>query len=375
MTPRQTAPGSDASLKPIGADRARRKLAFFVRLADPGMIATLGFYRDDLRALKEFGFDIQVITRLRDLIGVRADVFYAWWFGFGFFCVVWARLLRKPVIVSGAVHSVGGGELATWPWHKRWLMRLAMRWATKTLFISCTDFERLREFQAHGPAVIYCAVDLQSHRPAEPSIADLDRAAATGQQFVLSISHLTIDNVRRKMVLESIDAFARFHAHRPEYRYVLAGVHGNALRLVRQRIELLALDPAVELPGRISFEHKLRLLQTATAYLQPSRCEGFGLAILEAQACGCPVVTNRERCIVEINGAAVLYGETADQLADRLHSLATDPELRRTMRERGLKNAQRFSYEARRDALRTVLQSIGVLDANTTAVAGATHAS
>jgi len=217
------------------------------------------------------------------------------------------------------------------------------------------------------------SVMVEGARSAAPPTTDGTASAA--HKFVLSISHLTIDNVRRKMVLESIDAFARFRARCPGYRYVLAGVHGDALGLVRERIESLALGAAVELPGRISFEHKLRLLQTATAYLQPSHCEGFGLAILEAQACGCPVVTNRERCIVEINGAAVLYGESADQLADRLHALATDPVLRATMRERGLKNAQRFSYEARREALRAVLQSIGVLDAKTEAAAGATHAS
>ena len=137
-------------------------------------------------------------------------------------------------------------------------------------------------------------------------------------------------------------------------------------------IASLGIEGAVELPGRVSFEHKLQLLQTATAYLQPSRCEGFGLAILEAEACGCPVVTNHEPCIAEISGDAVLYGDTPEQLADALARLADDDALWRQMRERSLANARRYSYEARRERLRELLASLNLLpqSATSAAVAG-----
>jgi len=217
------------------------------------------------------------------------------------------------------------------------------------MFISRADLARLGEIPANAPLVVYCAVDLQSHRPGSGAM----------QKLIVSISHLTADNVRRKMLLESINAFAIFHRSHPEYRYVIAGVHGNAVDRVRQHIAALNLNDVIELPGRVSFERKVELLQSATAYLQPSRCEGFGLAILEAAACGCPVVTNREACIREINAEAVLYGDTEDELATQLALLADTPELREEMRDRGLANVQRFSFEARRDALRFVLQSIG----------------
>jgi glycosyltransferase involved in cell wall biosynthesis len=144
---------------------------------------------------------------------------------------------------------------------------------------------------------------------------------------------------------------------------ILAGQHGDALDLVRAKIAALGIDGVVELPGRVSFERKLELLQTATAYLQPSRCEGFGLAILEAEACGCPVVTNHEPCIVEISGDAVLFGDTPAELAAQLAQLADGDALWRQMRERGLANAQRFSYEARRERLRELMASLGLQSA------------
>lgn len=330
-----------------------KNVIFFVRTTDPSILRLVGFYRDDLRVLRDLGFKVTTVTRLRDLPRHRADIVYAWWFGFGFFAVLWARLLGRPSILIGAVHTgQGGGSIDNYPWHKRLLMKAAMRLATRTLFISHTDYSRLGGARATAPSVAYCSVDLETHRP----------GAGAVEKVVLSISHLTPENVRRKMVLESIDAFGHFHRTHSDFRFVIAGEHGAGLPAVRARIAALGLADSVDLPGRVSLERKLKLLQTATAYLQPSRCEGFGLAILEAAACGCPVVTNLEPCIREINGDSVLYGSTEQELATQLGALGDDPALRAEMRERGLINARRFCYEARRETLREVLRSVGALE-------------
>lgn len=329
------------------------RLAFYARLADPSLLQTVGFYRDDLRALGELGLDVRPVTRVRDLIGLEADAIYAWWFGFGFFAVLWARLRGKPAVLIGTVHSTDGRDLAAWPWHKRILMKLALRLASRTVFTSFADYARLGRSRASHPQVIHCAIDLDSHRP----------SSAARAPNIVTISHLTRENVARKMVLESLEAFARFHAQHPQYRMHVVGHHGDALPDIRARIAELGIADAVELPGRVSFERKLELLQTATAYLQPSRCEGFGLAILEAEACGCPVVTNREPCIVEISGEAVCYGDTPAEMAGALDRLADDPGHWQQMRERSLASAQRFTYEARREKLRALLASLELLPA------------
>src|SRR5262245_7632618 len=327
------------------------RLAFYVRLSDPELLQTVGFYRDDLRALDELGIEVRTVTRVRDLLALEADAIYAWWFGFGVFAMLWARLRGKPALLIGTVHSTDGRDLAAWPWHKRWLMKLALRLATRTIFISAADFARLGDSHANQPAVIHCAVDLDSHRPSN----------APREPTIVTISHLTKENVARKMVLESLEAFALFHRDHPRFRMHLVGHHGDAMGAIRAHIAALGIEDAVVLPGRVSFEHKLHLLQTATAYLQPSRCEGFGLAILEAEACGCPVVTNREPCIVEISGDAASYGDTPAQLATALSRLADDETEWHEMRERSLANARRFSHEARREKLRQLLAELDLL--------------
>jgi glycosyltransferase involved in cell wall biosynthesis len=329
-----------------------RRVLFFVRTKDPTVLDLVAFYRDDLRALRELGLQVEIVTRLRDLPRHRSiDLVYAWWFGFGFFAVLWAHLLGRPSILTGTAHALNGGTIDDWPWHKRLLIKAALRLATQTLFISRTELSRLGTARPRAARVAYCSVDLDAHIP----------AAVPAGKFIVSISHLTTENVSRKKVLECIDAFGRFHRSHPDYRYVLVGVHGSAIQAVRRHIAELELSDAVELPGRVSHKQKLEFLQAATAYLQPSRCEGFGLALLEAAACGCPVVTNREPCIVEINGNAVLYGETEEELAVALTELANNFSLREEMRARGLANARRFSYENRREALRSAIEAVGVL--------------
>jgi glycosyltransferase involved in cell wall biosynthesis len=225
------------------------------------------------------------------------------------------------------------------------------------VFISQADYARLGTTRPHAPRVIHCAVDLESHRPSE----------APRAMNIVTISSLTRQNVARKMVLESLEAFALFHVHHPQYRMHLVGLHGDALPAVRARIAALGIADAVELPGRVSFEQKLRLLQTATAYLQPSRCEGFGLAILEAEACGCPVVTNREPCIVEISGDAAVYGDSPAEMAAALARLADDPACWERMRARSLANARHFTHDARREELRELLGELDLLPARSEA--------
>ena len=70
-----------------------------------------------------------------------------------------------------------------------------------------------------------------------------------------------------------------------------------------------------------------------------------------------------------MSGDAAAYGDTPAQLADALARLADDEGYWRAMRERGLANAHRYTYEARRDKLRDLLASLDLLPKATPATA------
>lgn len=89
------------------------------------------------------------------------------------------------------------------------------------------------------------------------------------------------------------------------------------------------------------------LLQSATALLQPSLSEGFGIPVLEAMACGCPVVASDIPALREVLGEAGTLVPINDDVAlgAAIRRLADDLILRQEQRARGLERAQHFSWD------------------------------
>ena len=92
----------------------------------------------------------------------------------------------------------------------------------------------------------------------------------------------------------------------------------------------------------------LEALYNATvALLFPSRFEGFGWPILEAQACGCPVICSDRAPFPEVSGGAAIMRDADDAagFAEAILELQQQPERRENLRHRGLANAARYSRE------------------------------
>ena len=117
----------------------------------------------------------------------------------------------------------------------------------------------------------------------------------------------------------------------------------DALRSLGRQLGVL--DRVVEVPDATS-EVLEALYNCATAFLFPSRFEGFGWPIIEAQACGCPVICSDRAPLPEVAGEAGLIHPVADEegFAAEIIRL-TDPEERALWSARSLRNAERFSTD------------------------------
>ena len=135
----------------------------------------------------------------------------------------------------------------------------------------------------------------------------------------------------------------------PNPQLVIAGKHGWLTgEIERQSTQLFGPDsPAVRFTGYIADADLPALLSGALAFVFPSLYEGFGMPLLEAMACGTPVLASATSALPEIAGDAALLIDPEDTaaIADGMARLASDAVLRADLRARGLARAAQFTWE------------------------------
>ncbi len=174
--------------------------------------------------------------------------------------------------------------------------------------------------------------------PAEVAAFRADRGLPA--RFILYVGTLE----PRKNLARLVEAFARLRA--PDLKLVLAGARGWYDQEVFARIEALGLQDAVLLPGYVPNAELPLWYNAATLFAFPSLYEGFGMPVLEALACGTPVLTSVCSALPEAagDGALLVAPQDCESIAEGLHRLLTDPALRESLRQRGLAHAARFTW-------------------------------
>ena len=176
-------------------------------------------------------------------------------------------------------------------------------------------------------------------------LAEVRARYGIAAQYVLYIGTLQ----PRKNLARVIEAFARL-ADGPAFaglQLVLAGKKGWLYDDLFAQVGGLGLAGRVLFPGYIEDADLPALLSGATAFVFPSLYEGFGIPVLEAGACGVPVITSNTSSLPEVAGDAALLVDPhdVDAIAEAMSRLVTDAELRAELSRRGLANVQRFSWE------------------------------
>jgi glycosyltransferase involved in cell wall biosynthesis len=128
----------------------------------------------------------------------------------------------------------------------------------------------------------------------------------------------------------------------------IAGKNGRGLDALKADVRRRNLDNSVVFGGYVTPEELLALYNAARMLVLPSLYEGFGLPVLEAMACGTPVVASRCGSLPEVVGDAGLLVDTAQPgaLAEAIATLLTDPQARNRLIEAGFSRAREFSWTA-----------------------------
>jgi glycosyltransferase involved in cell wall biosynthesis len=315
---------------------------------------TVEFYRQDIEILRDLGHDVAIAHRWHE-IPWDCDLYYAWWWTWAFQPLAVARARRCPIVLTGVLdypYQVPGRGFAARPAWQRSLMRAAMRAADANVFLSRHEAEGVpRDMPARNPRFIPLAVDTVAYSPGR----------APREDFVFSVIWMDDFNVWRKCAVEIVESIPAVLSRHPAARFVIAGEHREGFERVLAAARRLGVERYVDFPGVISRGEKIRLMRTCRIYLQPTRYEGFGAAILEAMSCGAPVITNAAGAVSEVTGdCAVLLSDTHPAtIAGAIGGLWDDEKLRSDLGRRGRARAQdEFSMERRRARIGRLLDEV-----------------
>ncbi len=152
----------------------------------------------------------------------------------------------------------------------------------------------------------------------------------------------------RKNLPKLIEAFAqrRRRGELPHHQLVCAGPYGWLSRDIDALVDRLGVSENVLFTGYVPFEDLAALYNLAEMFVFPSIYEGFGLPVIEAMACGTPVITGRVAALDEVAGGAVEHVEALepDAIGEALVRVARDRERRHDLARAGLQRAMAFSW-------------------------------
>lgn len=219
-------------------------------------------------------------------------------------------------------------------WWYRIMTPLAIKTSRHLITVSQFSKQEIMRFypfiQEEQISVAYGAVDsTRFHR--------LSSVPATEHPFALAVS--------------SIDPRKNF----PMLVKAFKGIEGCLLYIVGKQNHVFSqqngLDeelPNVRFLGRVSDEELTRLYNQAVCFIFPSIYEGFGLPLLEAMTCGCPVLASDIPVFREVCGDAAIYFNPYDETSIRnaiAHFLSLNKEEQEKLQTAGYEHAQRYSWE------------------------------
>ena len=326
---------------------------------EKSLLNTVEFYKQDILALKELGHKVIICNKYRE-IPFRFDMMFIWWWTYAAWPVIFAKILKKPSVVTGTFNfkfpkNFTGMDYFHRPLHEKLLIQMALKYATKNVFVSkkeyrlCTDYFSLTNST-------FCHHTIDSKYMKGPSL--------NRELSLLNISWSGKHNIIRKGIPQILSAVSQLKKDgHPNLKLLMAGHEGDGIRDIVKMITDLDLSDNVTYLGEISLEKKIELLRKCEIYIQPSQYEGFGLAIAEAMGCGACVITSKVGAVEEVVGSAGIYVDPSsiEDIVYAIKSVLIDGGKRRHYQEWADKRAKKlFSQSKKVSTMKKMLKELFV---------------
>ncbi len=263
--------------------------------------------------------------------------------------------LRKPVVMT--VHdlffsrkyaSINDQGLSLSLLQNSLAISLHLKSADRILAVSeatKTDILELSSISPERVRVTPLGIDPHFFLPVEDATAKVKRKFGIERPYFLNVSSVWW---ARKNLLRLIEGYALLldRGYR-ENDLVITGSRGPSFEAMIDLISEKNLGTRIHLLQYVSREDLPALYSGATGFVFPSLHEGFGIPVLEAMACGTPVITSNLSSLPEVTGTAGILVNPYDtaSIANAMENLLSDASLRKGLSEKGLARSGGFSWE------------------------------
>lgn len=236
------------------------------------------------------------------------------------------------------------------PWQPRlYLRRFFPKFAKKaSRIVTVSEYSKQDICQTYGIPANRISVGWNgasdSFRPLEPAtIASVRSQRSGGKPYFIFVGALH----PRKNVGRLLEAFRDFAAANAEIDLLIVG------EALWKNTELALPDMPEEIKARVHFTGHVsqleltQLMGAAFALVFVPYFEGFGIPIAEAMKAGVPIISGNRTSLPEVAGDAALYCDpfSAQEIAERMHELAGNPELQEALKQKGLERGKLFSWD------------------------------
>jgi len=250
-------------------------------------------------------------------------------------------------------------EKILWHYRKNRITKVGTHFITDSQ-ASRTDAISILKTAPEKITAIYCGVDhsLFQAKPGPDDKEIRDKYIGSEKPYLFFVGA----HDYRKNLPTLIRAFDKLKKdNQIPHLLVLAGTSGADPKFYPplKGIAKVAPDDII-FPDYVSDQYLPALYRGADAFIFPSLKEGFGLPVLEAMACGTPVVTSQRSSLPEVAGDACLLvnPENESELANAILQILKDPSLAQSLRQKGLKQAQKFKWENTAKEVLKIIQNL-----------------
>lgn len=266
-----------------------------------------------------------------------------------------------PTVV--AIHDISYQTHPEWFGLRQQLLlrlftRLSVRRATR--IVCCSNFTRA-EISAHygsctDPKIttVYYAPDEHFHCQGLHRTGVIEHYSIARPYFLFVGSLL-----RRRNIPHLLQAFQAATQRHPQYSLVLIGNNSEMGEEFQGLMSQLGIREKVVHLNYVKEEDLVEIYRQAFCLVHPSTYEGFALPVVEAMACGAPVILANAGAMVEVADGAAQVVRSLNDLAGAMIALVENPSMREELIRKGLQRAQKLSWAKTASAFMSAIESVG----------------